>query len=321
MSLPEEGILELSTTIIDLINLKDIDDTNEKEKIVHSSFYEGVTVTKGFLNISNPFIFVFNNEHDNDLFKTFLITCIVDYTIHKLSFPEIKFNLDDSKETNREKILNLRIDPEQLIVLVLLRIKSGQHLKCLSLEDKYYSITEKDNDRVCTGFLKNIFDSIVVREKLLSTTLDSFKTALDTYLSYNQSQQFTIVCNFIDKSGIWDDNRLDNLTTVASQKEYSPARYLFGKLYTRFLSVCTQYPSSTIHRIVLLFEYYDNRDIVEYDEKTQTYVWTEKFILSAKEIVDNVHIYDKSTIRDKSKMEEIEMNILNFSKGDGPVIQ
>ena len=40
-----------------------------------------------------------------------------------------------------------------------------------------------------------------------------------------------------------------------------------------------------------------------------------------KDIVENVNVKNTTTVKDKSKMQEIEMNILNFSKDDASTIQ
>ena len=314
MSLSEKDMIELTTMIIDVLDLENL---SHLDKIKNSSLHQGIFIIREFLNVRNPYSFTFNNEHDNDLFKAFLLTCIMDYIIHKLSVPEVKFNLNDSKEINYEKILNIDVDVEQVIVLILLRIKNGQHFKCLSLGEKYYSITEVDNNTVCTGVLKDIFNSILVQEELSHSNLSSLKE----YRSCTVSKQFRCVCKVIDKCGIWNDNRLAILIKDATENKYSPAGCLFTKLFTKFLSIYMQYPSPTIHKIVVLFEYYNNSDIVEFDEEENMYIYTEKFIAAAKDIVENVNVKNTTTVKDKSKMQEIEMNILNFSKDDASTIQ
>ncbi len=40
-----------------------------------------------------------------------------------------------------------------------------------------------------------------------------------------------------------------------------------------------------------------------------------------KIITENVNVKNTTTVKDKSKMQEIEMNILNFSKDDASTIQ
>ena len=314
MALSEEDMIELTTMIVDILDLKNL---SHLDKIKNSSLYKGILIIREFLNINNPYVFTFNNEHDNNLFKAFLFTCVMDYIIHRLSIPKVKFNLNDPKEINYEKILNVDIDVEQVIVLILLRIKNGQHFKCLSLGEEYYSITEADNNTVCTGVLKDIFNSILVQEELLYSDMPSIKE----YRSFTVNRQFKSVCKIIDKCNIWNDNRLAILIKDATENRYSPAGYLFTKLFTKFLSIYTQYPSPTVHKIVILFEYYSSADMIEFDEKENVYIYTEKFINAAKEIVENVAVHNTSTAKDKSKMQEIEMNILNFTQDKTSIIQ
>ena len=315
MTFSEEDFVKLTSMIADILESKT---SLDSDKIKDSPLYENILIIRGFLNTNNPYIFMFDNEHDNDLFRTFLLSCVMDYIIHKLSYPEIEFNLNDPEEINFEKILNVDIDVEQVIVLILLRIKNGQHFKCLSLGEEYYSITEADNDIVCTGILKDIFNSILVQEELYYSDIPSIKE----YLSISASKQFKRICRVIDKCRIWNDNRLAILTKEATENRYSPAGYLFTNLFIKFLSIRTQYPSPTIHKIILLFEYYISTDMVEFDEKENTYIYTEKFINTAKDIVENVNINNtSSTIKDKSKMQEIEMNIFNFTQDKTSTIQ
>lgn len=314
MGLSEEDMIKLTTMITDVLDLENM---SYVHKAKESPLFKNILVLREFLNIDNPYSFTFNNEHDNDLFKAFLLACLVDYMIHKLSLPEVKFNLSDPEETNYEKIFNIDLDVEQIIVLILLRIKNGQHFKCLSLGEKYYSINEADNNTVCTGVLKDIFNSILIQEELLYSTLSSLKE----YRSYTVSQQFRSICKVIDKCGIWDDNRLTVLIKNASEDRHSPAGYLFTKLYTKFLSIYMQYPSPTVHKIVILFEFYNNTDMVEFDEQKNIYIYTKKFIDTAKDIVQNVHAHNISTAKDKSKMQEIETNILNFSQDKTSIVQ
>lgn len=314
MGLSEEDMIKLTTMITDVLDLENM---SYVHKVKESPLFKNILVLREFLNIDNPYSFTFNNEHDNDLFKAFLLACLVDYMIHKLSLPEVKFNLSDPEETNYEKIFNIDLDVEQIIVLILLRIKNGQHFKCLSLGEKYYSINEADNNTVCTGVLKDIFSSILIQEELSHSNLSSLRE----YRSYTVSEQFRCVCKIIDKCSIWNDNRLAILIKDATENKYSPAGCLFTKLFTKFLSIYMQYPSPTIHKIVVLFEYYNNTDIVEFDEEENMYIYTEKFIAAAKDIVENVNVKNTPTAKDKSKMQEIEMNILNFSKDDVSTIQ
>lgn len=310
----EEDTIEVTSMIVDILNLKS---PYHLDKIKNSSLYKGIFIIREFLNADNPNVFTFNNEHDNNLFKEFLFACIVDYVIHGLSVPEIKFNLNDSKEINYKKILNVKIDAEQAIVLILLRIRNGQHFKFLTSGEEYYSITEDDNEVVCAEVLNDIFNTIVVEEELLG--LDT--SDIEKYRSFNVTLQFNSTCKIIDKCGIWNDNRLDILIKDASKNRYSPAGYLFTKLFTKFLSIYTRYPSQTVHKIIILFEYYSNVYFVEFDEKEKMYIYTEKFINVAKKITENVFINKESIKSNKFETSDSKMDVFDFAQDKNLIIQ
>ena len=69
MTFSEEDFVKLTSMIADILESKT---SLDSDKIKNSPLYENILIIRGFLNTNNPYIFMFDNQHDNDLFRTFL---------------------------------------------------------------------------------------------------------------------------------------------------------------------------------------------------------------------------------------------------------